>query len=78
MNARVRSFINKIKLPVPSALIGVLFGFNLLYGNMLRVFNMGLDGHGIVEIKEFIIALILFALPISWMRYKPTKENLHI
>ena len=72
MNVKLKSFIDKIKLPVPNVLIGVLFALNLLYGNTLRAINNGLDGHGTVEIKEFVLALILFTLPLSWMSHKKT------
>jgi len=77
MSAKFKSFIDKIKLPVPNILIGVLFALNLVYGNLMRALYSDLDGHGTVEIKEFVIAFILFMLPLSWMSYKKSKEKLH-
>lgn len=70
MNTKFKSFIDKIKLPVPLIFIGVLFTLNLLYGSTLKALNSEIDGHGIVEIKEFITSFIFFILPFSWMRNK--------
>ena len=76
MNAKFKSFIDKIHLPVPSIMLGVFFAFNLAYGNTLRALIDGMDGHGIVEIKECVFAFILFILPLSWMRYKSLEKAL--
>jgi len=65
-NSWIKNFIEKIKLPVPNVLLGVLVAFNLVYGNVLRAVYSEIDGHGTVEIKEFVMALILFALPLLW------------
>lgn len=68
MSSRIRFLIDKIKLPTPDILIGILFAFNLLYGQGMKAISSGLDGHGIVEIKEFVVAFILCALPFSWLQ----------
>lgn len=65
----LRNFIGRIKLPVPHIWLGVLFAFNLIYGNVLRAAISGIQGHGTVEIKEFVLALIVSALPLSWLRF---------
>ncbi|MEX0290851.1 MAG: hypothetical protein AB3N14_17235 [Flavobacteriaceae bacterium] len=75
-NSRIRGLADKLKLPVPLVIIGVLFIFNLAYGNTLRELLPEIDDHGIVEIKEFLMALILFLLPLSWMRFKKTNKEI--
>lgn len=70
VNSKVRVIIDRFRLPIPHILIGVLFAFNLAYGNVLRALASGLDGHGTVEIKEVVVAFVLFALPLSWMGFK--------
>jgi len=74
-NVRIKSFLNRISLPVPVIILGVLFIFNWIFAKMLEVVNSNLDGHGIVEIKEAVIALILFALPISFLNFKHLRRN---
>ncbi|MGI9551750.1 MAG: hypothetical protein ACR2MT_11150 [Aurantibacter sp.] len=76
LSAKFKSFIDKIKLPVPNIWFGVLFALNLVYGNALRALSSGIDGHSTVEIKEFVIAFILFILPLSWLSLKKSKKNL--
>lgn len=76
INAQIRNVINKINIPVPNIIIGIFFAFNLIYANMLKKLFSELDGHGIVEIKEFVTALILITLPLSWLSYKKTRDNL--
>lgn len=68
-----RNFIQKIRLPVPNIMLGVLFAFNLVYGNIIRAVNSEIDGHGTVEIKEFVIAFVLFGLPLLWTNFKRKK-----
>lgn len=75
INAKFKGFIDKIHLPVPNIMLGVLFAFNLAYGAILRSFNDEVLGHGIVEIKEFVIAFILLMLPLSWMSFKKDLGN---
>ncbi len=75
LNSKFRGLIDKLKLPVPYVIIGVLFIFNLVYGNTLRGVFTELDDHGIVEIKEFLMAFILFLLPLSWMGYERTNAK---
>lgn len=75
LSAKFKSFIDKIKLPVPNILLGVLFAFNLVYGNILRALITGMDGHGTVEIKEFVVAFVLFLLPLSLFSYKKNLQN---
>jgi hypothetical protein len=72
MSSKIRNFIDKFKLPIPLIFIGVLFTFNLLYGSILKASFSEIDGHGIVEIKEFVTSFIFFILPFSWMRFKKT------
>ena len=73
INTKIRSLASKIYLPVPNALIGVLFITNLVYGSIVSSYISGIDNHGTVEIKEFVMALILFLLPISWMDLEKIK-----
>ena len=75
LNARFRAFINRIRLPVPFIIIGVLFCFNWFFGNAFRAQFSHLNGHRLVEIKETVFALILFALPLSWMKFKNIKKR---
>lgn len=75
LNAKFRTLVDKLKLPIPFIIIGVLFILNLVYGNTLRAILTELDSHGIVEIKEFLMALILFLLPLSWMRLSKTSTD---
>lgn len=70
MNTKFKRFIDKLKIPVPVIFIGVLFTLNLIYGSTLKALNTGIDGHGIVEIKEFVVSFILFLIPFSWMKHK--------
>jgi hypothetical protein len=77
MNTKFKSFIDKIKLPVPNIMFGLLFAMNLFYDNIVRAIDSTLDGHGIVEIKEFVVAFILFMFSLSWMNYKKLQEKLH-
>lgn len=70
MNTKFKYFVDKIHLPFPSIMLGVLFAFNLAYGSTLRALSDDIVGHGIVEIKECVLAFILFLLPLSWMSYK--------
>jgi len=74
-NARVRTLIKRIHLPIPQIIFGLLFIFNLFYDNILRAIFSDLDGHGIVEIKEVVIALILLAFSVSLMQNKPKEIN---
>lgn len=70
----LRKLIAKFKLPVPNIWLGILFGFNLIYGNILRGTLSGIEGHGTVEIKESVLALILALLPLSWLQFKSRKH----
>lgn len=76
LSAKFKKFIDKIKLPVPNILIGVLFALNLAYGNAVRALSSGIDGHSTVEIKEFVVAFVLFILPLSWLNHKKSKESI--
>ena len=79
LNNKFRRFINKIRIPVPSIYLGLLLLANLIYGHMLRAILGGpvnITGHGVVEIKEVAVALILFALPLTLMKQsKSIKEG---
>ncbi len=74
-NIMIKSFLNRISLPIPGIILGVLFIFNWTFANTLRAVNSDLNGHGIVEIKETVIALILFALPLSFLNFKHVRRN---
>ena len=74
-NAKIRAFINCIKLPVPNITIGLLFMFNLLYGNVLRDLILDVDNHGIVEIKEFLMGFILLNLPLLWINFSKIRKG---
>ena len=71
-NKKFNSFISYFGVPVPDILFGVLFGFNMIFGNSIRALSPSLAGHGVVEIKEVVIALIIFGLAISWLKLKKT------
>ena len=76
-SAFVRNIIEKIHLPVPSLVLGVLFVLNLVYGHLVKVAiqnEIPEVAHGVVEIKEVMIAFILFLLPIFWINYTSKKE----
>lgn len=70
INAKFKTFIDKIHLPVPNIMLGVFFAINLAYGSTLRALSDAVQGHGIVEIKEFVLAFILVWLSLSWMSFK--------
>ena len=65
---RVKRLVDKYNVPVPPLIIGALFILNLAFGNSVREINTRVDGHGIVEIKEMVMALILLLLPLSFLR----------
>lgn len=66
---RIKSIIKKLHIPRPKLVLGILFAFNLVYGNILRTMNPNLEDHGVVEIKETAIALILFVLPLTFINF---------
>ena len=66
---KIESFIDKLGAPVPSIFFGLVFIVNWIYSRMLAA-NNTLDNHGIVEIKEAVIALILFTIPLSIFYFK--------
>lgn len=68
--AFVRKLLQRLHIPIPPLLLGLLFLFNLAFGNSIRDMSPSLEGHGIVEIKESIMALILLGLPLTWMPRK--------
>ena len=74
MNARIKAFINKIKLPVPPVIFGVLFIFNIIFAKLVKEINYNFDIQGITEIKETVFALVLFMLPLAWMNIKTFKK----
>jgi hypothetical protein len=74
-NSKIKSFVKKISLPVPPIILGIFFIFNLAYGNVLREIFSDLNGHSIVEIKETVMALILFLLPLSFMDFKKIRKS---
>lgn len=80
-NSRFNKFIGKLRLPVPPLIFGVLFIFNILFGKMLRLIyereiELGYSyAWGFVEVKETVFALLLFALPLSWMKFKNIKKG---
>ncbi len=75
-NATLKKFIHKVQLPVPHILFGVLFTFNILFAKTLRLIyekdiEMGYaEAWGFVEIRETAFAILLFALPLYWMKLK--------
>lgn len=75
LNVNFKAFIKRIGLPVPPIIFGVLFCANWLYGNTLRAIFSNLKGHGVVEIKETVFALILFVFALYWVRLKSIKEK---
>lgn len=75
-STRFKSLVDKLHAPVPSVFLGILFAFNLGIGHLIKVMveNEIPDvGHGVVEIKEVVIAVILFLLPLSWINFKSLK-----
>ncbi|NND80631.1 MAG: hypothetical protein HKN53_12090 [Maribacter sp.] len=74
-NSAVRKLTKKMSLPVPNFLLGIIFCFNLQYENVLRWINSDLEVHGLVEIKEAAISLIVFALPLFWINFKNVKKK---
>ena len=76
-NSGIRSFVSKVGLPVPNIVLGLVFVFNWIYAKVLETMNTELDGHGIVEIKEAIIALILFTLSMSFLDYNYIKDKMN-
>ena len=77
-NLTIKSFIDKIYIPVPSLLLGILFTYNLIYGHILKmIIGSGQTnlGHFVVEIKESVFAIILFMLPLSWINFKTFKKS---
>lgn len=75
MNSKIKAFIKKIGLPVPSIVLGILFIFNLAYGNVMREIYSDLNGHSIVEIKETVMALILLLIPLSFLNFKKIRRT---
>ncbi len=75
LNGNFKAFINKRGLPLPPIIFGILFCANWLFGNTLRAVLVNLKGHGIVEIKETVFALILFMLALYWVRFRSIKEK---
>jgi hypothetical protein len=72
LSNKFKRFIHKTGIPVPSIYLGLLLLFNLIYGHILRAVIGGptnITGHAIVEIKEVAVALILFALPLTMLKY---------
>jgi hypothetical protein len=57
-------------MQVPNMILGVFFAFNLAYGNTLRALLDEVRGHGTVEIREFVFAIILLMFDLSCMRCK--------
>ncbi len=76
VNARFRAFIKKIHLPVPPIIFGILFCANWIFGNSLRAVLSHLKGHGVVEIKETVFALILFMFALYWLRFKNVEKDI--
>ena len=74
-NGFTRNMIQKYFIPVPSLFLGVLFLFNLIYGKAIGMMHTGYHSHGIVEIKETVISVILFALPIKWFLTRGAKRQ---
>lgn len=72
---RIKSLVKKSSIPKPKLILGVFFAFNLMYGNLLRAINPNLEDHGVVEIKESVIALILFVLPLTFMKIDKGKYH---
>lgn len=70
VNNKFKNFVDKMHLPVPNIILGILLAVNLAYGAVLRTLSDDIQGHGIVEIKECVIAFILLLLPLSWMSFK--------
>jgi len=75
LNTKFKHLIDKIHVPVPNIIVGVFFAFNLIYGNTLRALFTEIKGHGIVEIKETVIALILIMLPLFFMNFKSFRNR---
>lgn len=75
-SARVRAFFKRLYLPIPPIIFGLLFCANWLFGNVLRATNDHLKGHGVVEIKETVFALFLFALSLYWIRLRRNEKRL--
>ena len=69
-SSKINSLISKLRIPVPNILFGVLFVFNMVFGNSLRAIQTTLEGHSVVEIKEVVIALIIFGLSLSWLNLR--------
>ena len=74
LSIRFKTFIDKINLPIPSIIFWFVFCFNWAFGNILRAVKPNIDGHGIVEIKETVFALILFMLALSWVQFKNFRK----
>jgi len=76
-NSRFKKFVHTVRLPVAPLIFGVLFGFNILFAKMLMLIYLKEmdDGQGIVEVKETVFALLLFALPLSWMKFENIKKD---
>lgn len=75
LNTRLKSFIDSIRLPVPSIIFGLFFVFNWVYGNILRALFTEIDSHGIVEIKETIFAFILLMFSLSWLQIQNLRKT---
>lgn len=76
LNASFRTVNSRLGIPVPPIIFGILFCYNWLYGNILRAVLFDLKGHGVVEIKETIFAVILCLFAWSWLRLKAFKKTL--
>ena len=79
-NSRFKKFVHTVRLPVPHVIFGALFVFNILFAKTLRLIyeesELGYAGvWGFVEVRETVFALLLFALPLSWMKFKNIKKG---
>ena len=75
LNTRFKALVDRIGLPVPPIVFGILFCMNWLFGNALRAIFSNLDGHGVVEIKETVFAIILFMFALYWMKFENIERN---
>ena len=79
---RFKKFVQAVSLPLPSVLFGALFIFNILFAKMLRsIYEKEIvdysDFWGFAEVKETVFSLILFALPLSWIKFKKRPRLLN-
>jgi hypothetical protein len=65
-SAQIRSWLNRIRLPIPARAIGLLFLVAYAISKMLTAFMPALE-HQVVEVKECAFALVFAALACEFL-----------